>query len=536
MIEDSTTFRNRYKAAMSAVCPDPAEVERLSGKLKARAAAKEAGERKLLAVCVSATITAAVAAVCIAGLPLLRAVSGGALRPAPSAAAAKGSSLPASSATNPYDGFFPHVNTTASSQVSVNGPGKSVFGGTVRTPSGRKIEVTNKIVKQDGRWTYTLIRKGAGPITVTVADGAKSVAALQCDDKLAAYGASASSRVSTASGTSGTATLFSPAALYAQSGRLIVILNGVDKTVELFYDTADPANPQFLKSFGQSGSYQQSRLNGGKLDTVTKYTPDLEGVSESDPNTYIPKTFTDGDGTLIPAGSIFDNGMGYYSVVSEVQITGAPTLKDAKAVLGDSIAYMSSDCFITYSFTRTTIRDFTKYSDWVTVPKDRRTSSTGSRVRYSWHTTVEGSQMALTHFSLDDGKITEKGTATLPGAFISNETMIDEGKGIFHILTDDSDNVYTNGCFQNEKGEPITYAATSDQVPSGDPTEASRPDTQNRLFVLDGNFNLLGRSPNLTTEWINSVEFNDDKNTCTVKTQNDTVTVDLSDNKNPRIE
>lgn len=533
MIDEPSSFGSRYKAAMSAIRPDPAEVERLSGKLKACAAARKAGGRKLPAVFASVAVTAAVAAVCIAGIPLLRAVSGGVLRPARNASAAKGGSLPAaaSSAVNPYGGFFSHVNTTESPQASTTISAKSVIGSTAGIPGGRKIEITNKIVKQDGRWIYTLIGKGAGPITVTVADGAKTVGAFSCGDKLAAYGKAPAS-----SGTSGAAAVFSPAALYAQNGRLIVILNGGDKTVELFYDTADPANPEFLKSFGQSGSYQQSRLNGGKLDTVTKYQPDPGSVSKNDPGTYIPKTFADGKGTLLPADSIFDNGPGCYSVISEVHTAGTPFMTQAKAILGSFVAYMGSDCFITCSSSRTTIGNSTKYGGWITVPKDKRTNSTGSRVRYSWHTTVEGSQMALTLYSSENGKITKKGAVTLPGAFMADETTIDEDKGIFRILTDDSYNVYTNGCFQNEKGEPIVYAAAQGQVPSGDPTEASRPDTQNRLFVLDGNLNLLGKSPNLTTEWINSVEFHDDKNTCTVKTQDGTVTVDLSDNKNPRID
>lgn len=528
---------------MDLIGPDPVSVERLSEKLAAYPTAKTAGGRRLFAVGAGLAVTAAVVGVCIAGAPLLRLASGGTVRPTQSAAAAATVSESASencpaaysassSTENPYAAFFAHVAADESSQKSTNGPGSFFGGGNRRQEVPIKIsggganepvseappQIHHTFTQKAGAWTYTLDQLNDGPVSITIAAGQKN-AALQCTEPLKAYETVSAS--------------FTPSALYIRDGRLIAVLSGGNISVELFYDVSDPQNPRFLKSFGQSGGYRQSSFQNGELNTVTAYSPG-DAADENNPSTYIPQTYQDGKASLLPADGIYDNGSGSFNVLTAIRPAGVPTMTQAKAVLGGSPVYFSADSFILYSFSTVTVKDSVKYGRWITVPENKRTSTTGSRVRYCWHDTVTGRQVELTLYSLDSGTITEKGSITLPGCFHSDTTMIDEHSGVFRVFTDDGDDVMSNGCYQNEKGESIEYAGAG--IPAGDSLEAMRPDTQNRLFILDANFNLLGKTPNLTTEWVNSITFDDAKNICTLKTQDDTVVVNLSDNKNPKIE
>lgn len=120
-------------------------------------------------------------------------------------------------------------------------------------------------------------------------------------------------------------------------------------------------------------------------------------------------------------------------------------------------------------------------------------------------------------------------TCTVLGSFEADENMIDENNGYFRVVTGSFKDISTLGSFENENGDSIEYCS-----PDGIPTQPAMPnlDTDNALYVLDRNLKQVGSIANLTSEWVNSVQFN--KNICTIKTNDQTISVDLSNPAEPK--
>lgn len=115
-------------------------------------------------------------------------------------------------------------------------------------------------------------------------------------------------------------------------------------TKALLYDVADPANPRYLTSLGQSGALVTTRVTDDLLYLVTAYTLDSSSLDPDEPQTFVPVVT---EGGAVQTMKVGDCGFlpeptgPTYSVVGSIDLAGRRRV-DTQSVLGGAgTVYMS---------------------------------------------------------------------------------------------------------------------------------------------------------------------------------------------------
>ncbi|SHJ81170.1 Secreted protein containing C-terminal beta-propeller domain [Tessaracoccus bendigoensis DSM 12906] len=236
------------------------------------------------------------------------------------------------------------------------------------------------------------------------------------------------------------------------------------QTRALVYDVADPSQPRFVTTLGQSGSYVTSRLSGDLLYLVTGYTvADRASVDRDDPATFVPSLFQDRQRSPVDATDllIMPSPTGpSYTVVSSIDLVLDQRV-DTQSVLGDTdVTYMSEENL------------FLASTDYETTPLARFAFDEATGLR-------EASQETqLVRVALDDGRLSVGAQGSVPGMPL-NQFALDEHAGHLRVAVT-MDGATTSGGW-------ATYPA---------------------LFVLDDGLDVVGSLPQLAVnERIQSVRF-----------------------------
>ena len=259
-------------------------------------------------------------------------------------------------------------------------------------------------------------------------------------------------------------------------------LNGVYKyentqAEEVYiYDITNRSMPILRATLGQDGYGIASRLIGDTLYLVTNYyVYDIDG---SRPETFIPRTYAEGNAKLIAADCIaicpgFSSTA--YTVVCSYDLSDA-SLVDTKTNLGGGgTVYMNgSSLYIAGSGSVQTESAPRKESVYTVITR----------------TTQEVTD--ITRYEIAAGSISLAASGTIPG-YLNNQFSLDEHAGNLRAVTSTSTYSWTE--YTDEEFGWTNYR--------GD--ESAR---HNALFVLDGSLNIIGSIENLAeNETVQSVRF-----------------------------
>ena len=139
-------------------------------------------------------------------------------------------------------------------------------------------------------------------------------------------------------------------------------------TVVLVLNVSDPADITLEKELYFDGDLISSRISGGRLITVSRYSPDWSGFNADDYTTFVPRA---GEyGCYLPAGRIYiaDENSEQYIVTGIVPLEGGDYAAESLAVLGaaDDI-YCSGDNIYCYGRTYTYANE--EYETFFTLQK-----------------------------------------------------------------------------------------------------------------------------------------------------------------------
>lgn len=365
--------------------------------------------------------------------------------------------------------------------------------------SGTNVQVAGideaDIVKTDGSHIYVLT---GDKLTIVAVDGGdmEVVSRIPCvDQEKEAYACE----------------------MYVKEGRLIVLYDqnyqnisptGRDtyepRTLVEIYDVTDPAQPKKLNTLGQSGSYHSSRMVDDILYVVSSYGL-FSPMDCRDMATYVPTLLSQESSRFMAPGDISlieEAENASYVVVTSIDTKDARAHDSAKAVFGYAGTLYANDhsLIVAADQSQSQIQDI-------------QPDSLGRHVQTM--TYQNNTQLVL--FSLEDGAITQKTTATIPGSLV-DQFAIDEYAGYFRFVTTQHEyveRVYTDGVDTYEYED----------------------NTTNGLYVLDENLRPVSQIENLALdEQVYSVRFMGDTAYFVTFRQVDPLfSVDLSDPTQPRI-
>jgi uncharacterized secreted protein with C-terminal beta-propeller domain len=237
-------------------------------------------------------------------------------------------------------------------------------------------------------------------------------------------------------------------------------------TKALLYDVSNPAEPKYVTSLGQSGSFVTSRLLDGVLYLVTEYlVSDPDAIEPGDPETFVPLTTKDGTRTVVPAPDCFPLPYSQgprYAVASSIDVAARERI-DTEAVLGGSqTVHMSTGNLFLAA---------TDYAATLTASQ-RKAAGVNDLVAESTGVTH------LARLKLDAGRLTLGAQATVPGQVL-NQFALDDFGGHLRIVTTVSG--------ESKSGDWVTRPA---------------------LYVLDSKLKVAGSLPKLAkNESVESVRF-----------------------------
>lgn len=309
--------------------------------------------------------------------------------------------------------------------------------------------------------------------------------------------------------------------------------SGVQKTLMVVYDIANPANPELTGVFGQSGRYTSYKANADVIILITEYT--ASQPDKNDLSSYVPYTTDSGADSFVPISRIY-SGKGtadQYSVISQWNISGAPSLMNSYAFLGKDIsdAYIFGEEIMVPETTDTTTQVDKAYGPWQDVPRDLVTAETGTKLRYVNTASVITHNTELSLYSVSNGALSLTSAATAPGAFLSDEDCINQYNGNFRVILCTSTNAESSGSYENADGKEVVL--NNSFLKEGFTHIPSPPDLSKyvkngfALYIFDGNLRQIGSIPDITSQWIDSVSFNG--NAAVLSTQGGNITLDLSD-------
>ncbi|MCD7861678.1 MAG: beta-propeller domain-containing protein [Oscillospiraceae bacterium] len=262
-----------------------------------------------------------------------------------------------------------------------------------------------------------------------------------------------------------------------------------------FYDVSDPAKPELTASLGQDGRLVASRMNNGCVCLVSSYS--VYDYDVDDPESYVPRLYHEGEGTAIPAGSVYicpEIESGQYTLVCCYDLSDR-TQRAAQALLGGGDTVYMSDGSL-YVF----------HSVWMTETPGSSTESDHTESSY-----ITGADTEIYRFCISDG-LTLAAHGSVPG-FLDSQFSADEYNGYLRVVT--TENEYAN----------LFYPERSERSSNG-------------LYVLDAeNLYLVGSLSGLAEgESMESVRF--DAETayfCTYEVVDPLFAVDVSDPANPTV-
>jgi uncharacterized secreted protein with C-terminal beta-propeller domain len=126
---------------------------------------------------------------------------------------------------------------------------------------------------------------------------------------------------------------------------------------------------------------------------------------------------------------------------------------------------------------------------------------------------------------------------TVPGALMADECCVDQFNSNFRIILTTSTGAEGFGSYENADGVPVEL--NNSFLNEGFTHIQSPPDlskyvkTGNSLYIFNGNLQQIGTISEITSQWINSINFNGD--TAVLSTQSGKITLDLSNPAAPKI-
>jgi uncharacterized secreted protein with C-terminal beta-propeller domain len=278
-------------------------------------------------------------------------------------------------------------------------------------------------------------------------------------------------------------------------------------TTVVFYDVSNPNKPERIQSFGQSGDYVSSRLQGDVLYLISRYW--LYNAMDDDvPATYVP-LLKEGDTPSAMAASdirIMPSIESVsYTVVTSLDVSTAQRL-DQKSVLGEaSTVYMSHDNLYLGS---------TIYSEEVKEPYEESV--------YTIEEHISKQTTQLIRVGIDNGSLDVAVQCTVDGSLL-NQFSLDEYEGNLRLVVTLND--YSYKILRDE----------SHQVESYQQNEANP--TTNALYVLNPSLETIGSVKGLAEdEQIYSARFDGEIGYMVTYRQMDPLfAIDLSNPADPKV-
>jgi uncharacterized secreted protein with C-terminal beta-propeller domain len=240
------------------------------------------------------------------------------------------------------------------------------------------------------------------------------------------------------------------------------VLENVQETRLSFYDISDPASPQLVADFAQSGSYKTSRRYGETLYLVSEYYMFDDPVSD-DPRTYVPLLGTGeqrepldiADLRIMPALQ-----QSTYTVVTSYELTSRQR-SDQKAILGGAgTVYMSYDNLYLAS---------TTFADEVKEPYQESV--------YTVEEHVERASTQIIRVALSAGTLDTAAQCMISGQLL-NQFSLDEYEGNLRLAVTVAQRSYRILKDESHGVESVQY------------DENNAP--TNALYVLDATLNVTG--------------------------------------------
>ena len=274
-----------------------------------------------------------------------------------------------------------------------------------------------------------------------------------------------------------------------------------------FYDISDRANPYYVTSEGQDGSYLTSRLKDGKLYLLTRrWVYRWSDYKEEDYGSYIPMLYNADGMRVTPVDRIFwpeTSEESDYTIISRFSMDSR-SMEDSASILGaGNTVYMSHDWLY--------LADTRYYEE----AQAERTESVYTVTDY-----IYGNRTEILKISYADG-FSVAASGTVRGDLL-NQFSMDEWDGCLRVVTTEWNNAYT--IYEDKE-----YVFTNYQYKDSKQT--------NGLYVFDAGMNLIGALDELAeNERVYSVRFDGGVGYFVTFRQVDPLfTVDLRDPANPTI-
>ncbi|MBP5165696.1 MAG: beta-propeller domain-containing protein [Oscillospiraceae bacterium] len=402
------------------------------------------------------------------------------------------------------------VEEEAAGEAMGNGEEMGAGGADEEDYSGTNVQVEGvdeaDIVKTDGKYIYVLTYQQ--DLVILEANGAET---RQLSSLRVASGYDAEDDYS--KGSSNYAQ-----EMYVSDGRVIIIRTGYEwgyegdryysseTTMAHVYDVSDPENPEFIGRAGQDGYYSDSRMYEGRLYLVSNhYVYRYYDIDESEPGTYVPYIYRNGEKTMMPIDciSIIGEDSSSYAIISVIDPQNADIEASETLLCNVGSIYMSGE-----SIYITSSRYDEEASDEYMADQYTVTDYTERRVT------------DIVRINTANG-LDISGTTTVPG-YLVNQFAMDEYNGCFRLVTTVDD--YSYSVYEDKK-----YEFTNWKYNEGE--------TYNCLYVLDGGLNIIGSVTDLAEdEYVRSVRFSGDIAYFVTFRQVDPLfAVDLSEPANPKV-
>ncbi|MDO4815984.1 MAG: beta-propeller domain-containing protein [Bacillota bacterium] len=278
------------------------------------------------------------------------------------------------------------------------------------------------------------------------------------------------------------------------------------KVKVLYYDISNPAEINYVNCVGQDGYYVSSRVYDGDLYVVTNYFL-INDIEEDKPETYIPRTYCDDEGTLTDADCICItaelNGDNYTVAVKYDAESGAE--KGNLSFLGNAdTLYMSKNNLY--------IASCSYFDD---------TSEEYEEDGYTVTDTKSGTKTAV--YRIDLATMKSAANTTVLG-LLKDQFSMDEFDGNLRLVT--TSEVSSFSTYYDKKHD-FTNIEWHEEDCS----------TSTGLYILDSGLNTLAKIEGLAEdEYIRSVRFDGDYvYFCTFRQVDPLFAVNVSDPTKPEI-
>ncbi len=383
--------------------------------------------------------------------------------------------------------------------------------------SGTNVQVEGvdegDIIKTDGKYIYVL--RGGEELLILKADGAASAVVSRT-----VIGWSSYDEQKDENSSSYRSEMKHPQEMFVMDGRLCVISyysnyysawqnekwysENKDYSCVDIYDVSDPAAPRLLRSLGQDGYVQGTRMLGGKVYLVTSYW--VRNIDEDDPTTYVPALYRDGAARIFPADRICicpNCNSTEYVVLGEYDLSSCDCTASRSLLGGGDTLYMDdSSLYVMDSrWSDTVIRS---YQESVYTVEEHR----------------NGSETVISRFSLSDD-LNLVATTSVPG-YMDSQFSADAYDGYFRLVTTRNDSVYR--VYKDEKYDFVNYQWGEAQQTTG-------------LYILDSALNEAGKVEDLApNERVYSARFDGPiAYFCTFRNVDPLFAVDVSDPYAPKV-